>query len=215
MQTVASPNVVTATRWWTAPGTVEEALGYLRAHPPAGLRGGGHGAFLTSRVTVRGLMFDGRSTRAYRGLTLVVAVTRHGAGVAVRADAQAVWVPARTPAEHIDPTTLTSVDVTVTRLEVAPTAHRAVTGADARALAAVVNGLPVLTPGTRGCMRDLGSVDSLVFHGAGPDVVVRAEATGCMVAEVSVSGRPQPVLAGGSLVDQAVVELLGLPPAYR
>ena len=216
METSASPNFVSATRWWTAPGTVAGALDYLRAHPPAGMRATGHGSFGAPQVVVRDLTFDGRSTRAYRQPTLVIAVTRHGGGVAVRADAGAVWRPSRTAAEHVDPATLTTLDVTVTRPGVAPTLHRTVTGRRARALAAVVNGLPTQTPGSFGCLMDHGYVDTLVFHGgAGPDVVVRAEASGCLVAQVSVSGRPQPALAGGGVLDQALTRSLSLPPAYR
>jgi hypothetical protein len=165
-------------------------------------------------VVVKSLMLDGPDTTAYRQLTLVMAVTRHGRGVAVRADAEAVWLPRRTAAEHIDAATLTSVDVTVTRPQLAPTVHRTLSGHRARVLATVVNHLPVRTPGIYHCPADLGHVDTLVFHGHGPDVVVRADATGCTTVQVTVSGRRQPLLQGGSTLDKVVVKALGLPEAY-
>jgi hypothetical protein len=213
-QTIGSPNLVMTTRWWTAPGTVPAALRYLRAHPSTDLRLTGHGTFTSPSLVVRSLMLDGPDTTAYRQLTLVMAVTRHGRGVAVRADAEAVWLPRRTDAEHIDAAALTSVDVTITRLGAAPTVHRTLTGHRARVLATIVNHLPVLTPGTYHCPDDLGYVDSLVFHGRGPAVVVRADATGCATVQVTVSGRRQPALEGGSTLGKAAVKALALPAAY-
>ena len=213
-QTIGSPNVVMSTRWWRAPGTVPAALRYLRAHPPAHLRPTGHGTFTSPRVVVKSLILDGRDTSAYRQLTLVIAVSRYRRGVAVRADAEAVWLPLRTVAEHVNTATLTSVDVTVTRPEAARTVHRTLTAQRARALARGVNRLPVGTPGTYSCPADLGYVDSLVFHVRGPDVVLRADTTGCATVQVTVSGRRQPSLQGGSVLDHAVVKALGLPAAY-
>jgi len=213
-QTIGFPKRVMTTRWWTAPGTVPAALQYLRTHPPAHLRLTGQETFTSPGVVVRSLLLDGPDTTAYRQLTLVMAVTRHGRGVAVRADAEAVWLPRRTYAEHIDAATLTSVDVTITRPEAAPTVHRTVTGHRARALATIVNQLPVLTPGTYHCPADLGYVDSFTFHEHGPAVVVRADPAGCATVQVTVSGRRQPALEGGSTLDKAAVKALGLPPRY-
>jgi len=158
-------------------------------------------------------MYDGRPTAAYSQLTLVVAVTREGQGVAVRADAEAVWLPRRTAAEHIG-ATLTLLDVTVIRPGVAPTVHRTVTGHLARRLADVVDHLPVRSPGLSICPNDPGYADLLVFHLDGPDVVVRADATGCATAQLTVSHRTQPSLQGGSAVDSAVIKALDLPAAY-
>ena len=208
-QAIGSPNRVMATRWWTAPGTVAAALRYLRAHPPTHLRVTGRGTFTSPDVVVKSLLLDGRDTTAYRQLTLVMAVTRNGRGVAVRADAEAVWLPRRMRAEHIDAAGLTSVEVTITRPGKAPTVHRTLAGHRARVLATIVNHLQVRAPGTYHCPADLGYVDFFTFHGRGPDVVVRAEATGCTTVLVRVSGRRQPVLQGGSILDRAAVKALG------
>lgn len=213
-QTIGSPNRVMATRWWTAPGTVPAALRYLRAHPPSHLRLTGHGTFTSPRVVVESLLLGGPATSAYRELTLVMAVTRHGRGVAVRADAEAVWLPRRTIAEHLDADGLVSVDVTITRPAAAPTVHRTLTGHSARVLASILNRLPVMTPGIHSCPADLGDVDSFTFHGQGPDVVVRAAATGCTIVQVTVSGRRQPTLQGGSTLDKAAVKALQLGATY-
>ena len=208
-QTIGSPNFLEATGWWTAPGTVSEALDYLRGHPPTRLRASGHGTLTAPGVVVASLMFDGQPTDAYNQLTLVMAVTRMGAGVAVRVDAQAVWLPRRTAAERID-ATLTYVDVSITRPGVAPTVHRTVRGRHAQMLATVVNRLPVQPPGAFSCPIDRGYTDSLLFHVDGPDVLVRAEVEGCGTVQVTVARRTQPALQGGLAVDRAVTAALGL-----
>jgi len=208
-QTIGSPNLLSLTRWWTAPGAVSEALDYLSGHPPPGLRVTGHGTETSPGVVVESLMFDRRPTAAYNQLTLVIAVTRRGDGVAVRADAEAVWLPRRTAAEHIDKT-LTSVDVTVIRPGVAPPVHRTVAGHRAQMLADVVNRLPVQPPGAEYCPADFGYVDTLVFHVDGPDVVMRADVTGCANVGVTVARRTQPALKGGGAIDRAVTTALGL-----
>lgn len=212
-QSIASSNLVMATRWWTAPGTVSAALRYWRAHPPAGLRVGGRGTRTSPGVVVESLSFDGHPTHAYSQLTLVMAVTQQPHGVAVRAEAQALWLPSRTTAEHIPPT-VKSVDVTVRRPGVAPIVHRIVSGHRAGVLADAVNRLPVFPPGTYNCPADRGFVDSLVFHMPGPDVVVRAHVGGCSIVSVTVGHRSQPALNGGGPVDAAVVKVLHLPKKY-
>lgn len=206
-QTIGSPNFLEVTGWWTAPGTVSEALDYLRGHPPAGLRASGHGTFTSPGVVVETLLFDGQPTGAYNQLTLVVAVTPRGDGVAVRVDAEAAWLPRRTAAEHIDGT-LTSVDVSVTRPGVAPTVHRTVRGRRAQMLATVVNQLPVQPPGAFSCPIDRGYTDTLLFHVDGPDVLMRAEVEGCGTVQVTVSRGTQPALQGGLTVDRAVTATL-------
>jgi hypothetical protein len=205
-QTIGSPNFLEATGWWTAPGTVSEALDYLRGHPPAGLRDSGHGTFTSPGVVVESLLFDGQPTDAYNQFSLVVAVTRMGDGVAVRVDAESVWLPRRTAAEHIDGT-LTSVDVSVARPGVAPTVHRTVRGRRAQMLATVVNQRPV-QPRTFSCPIDRGYTDTLRFHVDGPDVLMRAEVEGCGTVQVTVSRRTQPALQGGLAVDRAVTAAL-------
>ncbi|MGZ6917446.1 MAG: hypothetical protein ACXVG8_18970 [Oryzihumus sp.] len=132
--------------------------------------------------------------------------------MAVRADAEAVWLPRRTAAEHIG--ALVSLDVTVRRPGMAPTVHRTLTGHRARRLADIVNHLAVRSPGLSSCPNDPGYTDVLVFHVDGPDVVVRADATGCATVQLTVSHRGQPSLQGGSAVDAAVSKALHLPTAY-
>ena len=100
-------------------GSVDAALRYLRAHPPRGFVVTGSGSSRGSGPEVDSLLLDGRSTRAYRQLGLLLDVTRDRDGVAVRAEAQALWLPRRTAAEHLGGR-VTSVDVTLARQGDAP-----------------------------------------------------------------------------------------------
>lgn len=162
---------------------------------------------------MRSLTIEGQDTDAYSELSLVMAVAPDGHGVAVRADAEAVWVPGRTPAEHI-PTDVRSVAVTLRRPGRAPTVHRVVTGRGARALANVINRLPAWPPGTYNCPADFGFVDALVFEVPGPDIAVHADITGCGIVSVAVGGRSQPALSDAGRVNDVVVKVLGLPSKY-
>ncbi len=213
MESIQSPNFLKATRWWTAPGTVSAALSYLRAHPPTGLHSSGGETLTWPDAAAKGVTFDGRQTGVYSQLSLVMAVARDGDGVAVRADAEALWLPGRSPAEHIA-ADVKSVAVTVRRPGSAPTLHRVVTGRHATALADVVNQLPVFPPGTYNCPMDRGFVDSLVFRVPGPDIAMQADITGCSTVSVTVDGRRQPELSDADRVDAAVLKALHLPSSY-
>jgi hypothetical protein len=153
-----------------------------------------------------------RDATAYHLVTVLVAVESLGAGVAVRVDAMAVWIPTRPPDTFIG--TVNSVDVTVVRGSAAPTVTRTLTGAGAQRLADAVDALdPETQVGPRPCPVGMyGFSDTLVFHGPGRTVTVFATVGGCGGATLVVDSGPQELLAG--LLDEAVLAELGLAANY-
>jgi hypothetical protein len=131
----------------------------------------------------------------------------------VRIDTDAIWLPQRTAGQRV-PLTVTSVDVVVDRNGYAQTVRRTLPAGDARALASLVNGLHVETPGIFSCPMMRGFVDTLTFHTAQGSVTVRADADGCTPVTIEGSARRGPTLSGGALVDRAVLHLLDLPRNY-
>jgi hypothetical protein len=219
METPASPNLVRRTRWWTAPGTMADAIAYYGAHPPGGTKKDGSStAAGPGGTTAEGVSFGpsgGRWLRptVYTELELLVSVAPTAHGVAIRVDADAIWLPQRTPAEHI-PGDVTSVHVVVDRNGHPVTVRRTLRAAEARSLATVVNGLPVSTPGEFSCPADFGGQDRLTFHGARGDVQVDADTSGCAGVTVGRQSEHNPPLSGGRTLDHAVLRALGLPANY-
>jgi hypothetical protein len=220
LQAPVADNLVQQTRWWTAPGTVDAALQYLKSQGGAtglSVHGGGSlgsssGEDVEILVLVRGdpAAGDGASSDAYSQLALVLGVTRSATGVAVRVDAQAVVRPARSEAEHI-PDGVTSVDIVVTRPPESPV-HRVLTGEKVHDLAQVVDELATLPPLATSCPAAARSVQ-LTFTGADVDIVVEAGPGACGAVTVRSGGEFQPTLAGGPQVYAAVMAALGLSSA--
>jgi len=238
----AAPDVVTATRWWTAPGRPVAVLAWIRAHIPAGFSLGGYGS---SGYTPPGTVTAGWEVVQYPNLWfdqfslpviahvltqrwLVVTVARHGqAQTAIRADAQVVWLPARPAAEQIPPDARV---VTVTpvfgmqpdkKLEPLDPAFTVTGPAKVGAIAAVIDGLALFPPGVFSCPADFGAQMRLTFRtGLGGPVVARvtAEYDGCGIVSLSIGGRSMPALSdylssGGSL-QRRVLAIAGVRWPY-
>lgn len=215
----ASAHLVRRTRWWTVSGTMAGALGYVRSHLPLGVRPSGSSNSAGNGAAVQGLFFDASGPQWQRpavctGLQLLVAATPYRGGVAIRVDAQAIWLPQRSPSQRIPPG-VTSVRVVVNRPGSRPTMRRTLGAAEARTLAAVVNHLAVFTPGQYSCPMDRGFTDSLTFHDPHGDIRVQARVGGCTPVTVLADGRQRgPTLQGGAIIDHAVTRALGLPRTY-
>jgi hypothetical protein len=213
---------VQRTRFWTAPGNVDAAIAYLQAHPPNGMRSsgstsaGGPGGF-----TSKGLDFEADGARS-----LHYTVVAYRGGVAVRADAQVLWAPRRAPAD-VAPASVTSVEVLVVRQDeqrhrAAPTVHRTLTGAAARALARFVDQLPRAIPAGYHCPNEGAGeerYDQLVIHGDGPTARVLVDLTGCASTTFQVGQRGPIQLSGKRAgvvddIDHAILTAVGLPAPY-
>jgi hypothetical protein len=207
---------VQRTRFWTAPGTVDAAIAYLQRHPPAGFRLNGSGSAGGPGVPANGEL----DFQAGKYSSLLYNVVADHGGVAVRADAQVLWAPARSPADTV-PTSVNSVDVVVVRQnslthQGAPTVQRTLTGVAAQSLSDIVNRLPRAVPVVHiSCPAMLGGTkwyDRLVFHSSGATVVVVDDMTGCPTIEFT-AGHRKPILLAGDL-NKAVLHALGLPDGY-
>jgi hypothetical protein len=138
-------------------------------------------------------------------------VVAQGSGVAVRADAMAIWIPTKPASEYIS--TVTSVDITVDRPGAAPTVRRTLTGAPAQHLAAAIDALRVDLPGIRHCPMDRGFTDKLLCHTAtGHTIDVITNVGDCGDSTATADGTAQPTLSGGA--DRVVTDELGLPSNY-
>jgi hypothetical protein len=182
---ISSPNRLEATRFWTAPGGVADAVAYLAAHRPAGFSEGSSGGTATdrSRTGLSWVTFERDDADvAHDATSLELVVARLGPGqVGVRADAMGAWRPARDPSLHIDPSSVTGAEVRLSgppshptrpasvrvgRLE-APAARRVATLLDAQ--------LPAV-PMVASCPMQQGATqDVVVLHTTTGEVVVDVE----------------------------------------
>ncbi len=202
-----SANLVQSTKWWTAPGGIDAALTYLKSHVPASLTGTGS----ASGSDFQALVWGSTSTDAFRNPQVLIKVVQHDGGVAIRADAQAVWIPSK-PAIALLPTRPGSIDVTVggPMPERRQLGHATLTGASAQRVTQAVNGLPVVVPGTYNCPAATGEQDTVRFSAAGHAYVLRVAVTGCSSVTIIVDGKQAAVLQGS--IDPLLRELLHLPP---
>lgn len=221
--TVLGAQYVQRTRFWTTRGTVAATVSHLDSHPPNGMRPSGSGSAAGPGVpTTQMLDFQ---ADAFRTLQYTVVADR--AGSAVRADAQVLWAPARSPADRV-PASVSSVEVTVARLNPqlhrgAPTVRRTLTGARARALADFVNRLPRAVPTFyASCPADFGGeqrYDRLVFHSDGPTATVTVNLAGCSSATFQIGNRKSIQLSRTYVgdveeLDRSILHALALPINY-
>jgi hypothetical protein len=231
----ASPDLVTRTRWYRVPGQPLTVLGWVTLHCPSGMTldgASGHDWAPARCGSLRqvppppwpgmrpGMHFpavwgDMFSTAAGE---LVVSVAADGPGqVAIRVDAQVMWLPAKPAAERIPSAakvvTITHVpgsgpqsagDVPVTITDPATVAR----------IAAIVDALPVYPPGIMGCPLSDGSGMRLTFRAtlSGPALsVVTAQSEGCPSVTVTIGGKPMPELSQADSFERQVATLARLP----
>jgi hypothetical protein len=192
-------DVVDIHRQFALQPSMRVAARYLREHVPPGMRfqddgsTGGSGGPSLDLAYVRTLDPAG-IYQAEIDLTVVPAID---GGSLVRADAQVIWQPPRTVAEHIDPARFSSL--VVTAHENFNRNHAVTKRVTSRAvitrLAGLLNALPA-DPGLA-VPCPLGPASyrlgfAATTHGR-PSVV--ADIGGCFTIGISADGKPQPALA--------------------
>ncbi len=86
------PGLIDRLAYWTAPGSVADAIAYVHAHPPDRLPLSVHGTNTNTKAHVTVTFLDfGTISLSGDGSQVHIAVTTFGPGVALRADAQAIW----------------------------------------------------------------------------------------------------------------------------
>jgi hypothetical protein len=230
----ATPDIVTATQWWRAPGRPQAVLAWVRAHVPAGFTLGSYGSGSydpsPSVALPESWTDEFQLTTVPEVLTerwLVVLVVPDGDQTAIRVDAQVVWLPARPAAERIPAdarvVTITPLfgyqaDKKLERLDPVVTVTNP---ARVARIATVINGLALFPAGEFSCPADFGAEMMLTFTTgpAGP-VVARATAEygGCGVLSLSIGGRSMPALSdytdSGQQVQQEVLTIAGVRWPY-
>lgn len=218
-EAVASPNLVQRSRWWTTPGTVDDALGYFRSHPPDGLRADGVDMLSGGKngVVQQSLAFAHGDTGYAREVQVLISVIGYGGRAAIGAYAQAIWIPPRDPATLL--TGVRSVHVIVTRSRAAgrpgaPTVVRTLGGTAAGELADVINHLPGATPGIVSCPAEFpGITNQLDFATDNTTVRVVEELTGCAGVQITLADGSTHAFQAGRL-NATLMRLLGLPENY-
>jgi hypothetical protein len=216
----ATPDLVTVTQWWTAPGKPRAVLAWVAAHVPAGFTSAGQGS--EGRGSAGDAWYDVFDLPAVPDVltqrSLLVEVTSDGARTAVRADAQVSWQPPRPASERIPP------GATVVTLTLVPgsgpgrkrPAEPPVTITDpvkVARIAAVVDGLSLYPPGEFSCPADFGSGIRLTFRASGNGPVlalVTGDDTGCQGVSVVIDGKSQPRLAGAASLRRDVLAIAGV-----
>lgn len=212
---ISSPNGLEATRFWTAPGGVADAVAYLAAHRPAGSSAGSSGGTTTdrSRTGPAWVTFERDDADVAHGATsLELVVARLGGGrVAVRADAMGAWRPARTLSLHVDPSIVTGADVRLSGPPSHPTQPASVRvgrldAPAAQRVATLLDGQLPAVPMVTSCPLQLGTrQDVVVLHTTTGDVVVDIELQCLGSVTVSRGGtRLEPPLEGAHALDRLV-----------
>ena len=198
---------------------MDAAAAYLAAHVPAGLAPGGTGEGSgPSGVTMREVSDMVRSLPAgIAGAQLVLTVVpATSGGSLLRADAQVIWYPPRSAAEHIDPARYHVLSITVSVYGRRPhTVRKVVTSQMFIArIAEALDRMQAEPPGAVACPADFEDYQlsfSVSAHSR-PVVVVSANESGCGGAQVTIDGRAQPALADNGTVAALVRQVVSATP---
>ncbi|MGA2322165.1 MAG: hypothetical protein ABSG95_15765 [Solirubrobacteraceae bacterium] len=226
----ATPDLIDVHRFWVLPGDPAGVIRWMQAHAPAGARlnetvslaqagvGGRGGRTLSSYVTFAFPAVAGRFSS--EELVLDTAATG-GAGTALRADAQVVWVTPRPASERI-PAGVREIDITRARRGQAPSLLIAVTNPErVREVVSMIDGLATVPPtGAVACpdipvnppvitLRFRATAAGLVLASASQAVDATAGPP-CQPMNLSIHGRPQPPLAGGLALLRRLRAIIGV-----
>jgi hypothetical protein len=203
------------------PEPMSDVAAALAAAPPAGMdlsSTGGPGGPPGGTADFMDVTFADRSlpTGIYLAW-LVLTVAQGGSGGSVlRADAQVIWYPPRSAAEHIDPARYHALAIAVTLFGTRIRHVRTVVTSRAviRRLAGSLNRSPVEPVQTISCPA-MWAIYRLAFSASPrgkPAVVVTATQAPCEGTGISVGGHRQPPLDDDAGVAAVVGRLLGISP---
>jgi hypothetical protein len=204
--TVATPNFIDLHALWTVSEAPARVLEWLKAHPPPGstltMEGsaGDHGLTITQEYGFGWPELGGE----VRERALLVAVAARGSGgTALRADSQAVWVSPHPASERI-PAAVRVLEIEKRAGGQAPKPVLVRNAKTVRAVAALIDGLPVAQPGVRSCPEIPAETKSvrLTFWrsraGAPLAEAVQKLPPGCGHGlELTIHGKREPVLEEG------------------
>jgi hypothetical protein len=212
-----SPDRVQDTSWWRVPGSPQTVLSWEQAHLPGRFTMSGHGTSGSPPAewqeefalpAVAGVLSE-------RGL-MINAVDAGGGQAALRVDAQVTWLPAKPASERV-PAGAKVVTISATPGPMVgakvPAPVTITNAGTVRRIASLADGLPVFPAGTVSCPIEVGKALQLTFRatpGGPPLAVVSAGLTGCQGVRLTVGGKQQPALAGGTALARQVLLIAGL-----
>jgi hypothetical protein len=213
-QTEASPNFITLTAWWQVDLPYVQVETWITEHPPSGLQSDVGGSFGGPGVATNTFMgFRAPDTAAYTGARLLIEVATMGSRTGMRVDADAIWLPSKSPLEVV--ATGTPVTLIVEDHGDDPSAQPVLTKLldpeDGNAVIADLNALEPSDGGTRNCGMDTGYRVLI-------DVVVRGgdevfdDYSACDLVLVDRGGTSLPNLTGSPALDSEIESLVGPPP---
>ena len=204
---------VRRTAWWVAPGSVVVAARFYRSHVIPGMTPESHGTDTSGDWA--DVSFDAHSTDATDVPSLDATMVAVPAGVAVRVDAFAIWLPSRRGTSRIaDPTSVVVTAHGEWFDRPARTVARTFGATDARRLAKVVDGLGTAVRTVHSCPPAPVLTDTLVFRTPRGTYRVDNPNSSCGdVVELTAPGGSRTGLAYGHL-HEAVLAALGLPEDY-
>jgi hypothetical protein len=219
IQTPGTPDLVDRAAWLIAPGSPSSVLGWEEGHVP-------HEFTLNGSATSDGppgiepTQSDMFSLPPVAGVLdsrqLIVEVVRDGSGTAIRVDAQVTWLPARPASERVPAAAKAvtiAMDIGMNQGSKKPPKPVTITDeATVRKLVALINSLPLPSPGIRHCPADFGDSLTLIFRASreGPPLAVATVAlSGCQGVALTIGGKPQPGLQGG--IGPRVIHIAALP----
>lgn len=219
-QVPGDPDLVDRAAWFTASGTPTSVLAWEKQHIP-------HEFTLMGNDTVGAPPLVQPTTTDMYSLPpvddvldsrqLLVEAVRDGDGTAIRIDAQVTWLPARTASDQV-PARAKAVTITMNadpnhRGEKLPTPTTITDPAKVRKVTALINSLPVYTPGLRGCLPDqIGASLTLTFRASpqGPPLAATtSQLSGCQDITLTIGGNRQPDLRGA--IGPKVLDVAALP----
>jgi hypothetical protein len=206
-QAPGDPDLVDRAAWFTAPGAPASVLAWEKQHIP-------HKFTWTGNSTISGPpLTEPAPTDMYQlppvddvldSRQLWVEAVRDGDNTAIRIDALVTWLPARTASDQV-PAQAKAVTITMSLRpsqgsEKPPKPATITDPAKVRKLAALINSLPVYTPGLRRCLpNEIGASLTLTFRASpqGPPLAAAtSQLSSCQDITLTIGGKPQPDLRG-------------------
>jgi hypothetical protein len=146
--TQVSTNLVQAFGWFIVPGTEDSVLAYAAAHPVLSFTSSGLGHGNGPGFTEEDEQFTGPQTTDYGPPIIDLEATAQGSSVAVRVNVGVIWRPVRSTVERL-PDTVTGATAALITSDPVRTVQLG--GAEARQLAAMLNGLDAELPAEHSC----------------------------------------------------------------
>ena len=210
----ATPNAVDEYAFWLIPGSAELVIAYIHKHPPQGSRQNISGRTgVGGRTQSQVLGFGWPPVANVLGIRwLIVQLVPLADGkTALRADAQTVWITPRPGWEQI-PSGARLLRVTVHRgSRQLQRPVRVTSAAKIDRIRGIVNALPAAQPGSTSCPADTGVAITMRFYRqahASPLAVAIVSPEGCGGVQLTIGGRPGPLLAGGTTLAAQLRSLL-------